>query len=136
MRESVIGKSIYLLPGMQATLTVTGYFVDNSTTKHVQSNIMGERTKEVSLINGFWVEDEDVGEIEPAADGVVGVTYTHKKAGNNSIWFHARTGEVGLVNVISVPIHDHSSIVQGGPAYGTYFTDDDAQDAGSESTEE
>jgi len=129
MRETVIGKSVYLLPGMQATFSIAGYFVDNSSTKHVQNNVMGQHTREVSLTNGFWVEDKDVGDIVPAPDGVVGVVYTHKKSGNNSVWFHARTGEVGLVNIISVPIHDHSSIVQGGPAYGTYFTDDDAQDA-------
>ena len=28
------------------------------------------------------------------------------------------------VKVISVPIHDHTTIVHGGPAYGTYFDDD------------
>jgi hypothetical protein len=43
----------------------------------------------------------------------------------NKVYFLSRTGEKGVVDIISVPIHDHSSVVTGGPAYGTYFTDDE-----------
>jgi len=129
MKRSVIGKSIYLLPGMRAEILSMGTWPELSDELVIDDGEQGTGTKSVALIKGFWLEDEDVGEIAQAADGRVGVIYTHKKAGNNSIWFETRTGLTGLVNVISVPIHDHSSIVQGGPAYGTYFTDDDAQDA-------
>ena len=129
MKRSVIGKAIYLLPGMRVEISAPGELIETATELEVEDDAFGGGTKKVPLINGFWVEDEDVGEIEPASDDIVGVKYTHKRAGNNSIWFESRTGHTGLVSVISVPIHDHSSIVQGGPAYGTYFTDDDAQDA-------
>jgi hypothetical protein len=33
--------------------------------------------------------------------------------------------KTSTIDIIAVPIHDHSSIVAGGPAYGTYFTDDE-----------
>lgn len=129
MRKPVIGRSIYLLPGMRAEILAPGYFIETAASLEVDDGEQGEGVKTVPLLNGFWVEDTDVGEITEATDGGIGVIYTHKKAGANAIWFETRTGQTGLVNIISVPIHDHSSIVQGGPAYGTYFTDDDAQDA-------
>ena len=71
------------------------------------------------------IEDERNGTLHLASDerGTV-VIYTHKRVASNAIWFFAISGERGLVNVISVPIHDHSTIVHGGPAYGTYFDDD------------
>lgn len=86
------------------------------------------RGKDVSgdnMVNGFWLEDEEIGEIVPEQTGLA-IEYHHKKNGKNKIWFKAATGELATVIVDSVPIHDHSSVVQGGPAYGTYFSDDDA----------
>ena len=77
------------------------------------------------ITRGFVLEDTRNGELTLTNDDVgTSVTYTHKRPISNSIWFFAVTGERGLVNVISVPIHDHSSVVMGGPAYGTYFDDD------------
>jgi len=113
--------SIYLLPGMSAKLkALGGYFVALGTKKiTVDGGI-----KELSLVNGFGVQYEDVGTIE-AISNEPAVTYTHKKFGLNRVYFFARTGEISVVDIIAVPIHDHSSIVTGGPAYGTYFTDDE-----------
>lgn len=76
------------------------------------------------LTNGFLVLDQDVGEL------VVGTTpneveYKHYKAAENEIWFFADTNEIGVVAIVPTPIHDHSAVVQGGPAYGTYFSDDE-----------
>jgi hypothetical protein len=65
-----------------------------------------------------------VGTIEPVTDEPA-VIYTHTRYGQNRITFIAKTGEEGYVDVIAVPIHAHDSIVTGGPAYGTYFTDDE-----------
>jgi hypothetical protein len=53
------------------------------------------------------------------------ITYKHKRYNHNTITFYSRTGSLGRVEIISVPIHDHASIVTGGPAFGTYFTDDE-----------
>jgi hypothetical protein len=78
------------------------------------------------LIRGFVLEDTAVGTLSTNPDSGSGlsVIYVHNKTAENAIWFFSLTGERGLVNVISVPIHDHSSIVQGGPAFGTYFDDE------------
>lgn len=117
--------SIYLLPGMQAKMKVNGYFVDIGDREIAtidSSNV--KRT----LINGFAVQYEDVGTIE-AVPNEPAVIYTHKKFGLNKVFFFARTGEISVVDVIAVPIHDHSSILSGGPAFGSYFSDDESMDS-------
>jgi len=119
--------SIYLLPGMKAKLTAPGFWVATKDRKRLLES--GEY-ESVSLTNGFSVENSDIGTIEPAEEPNA-VIYTHKKFALNKIMFFALTGEIGEVNVVAVPIHDHSSIVTGGPAYGTYFTDDETTDGGS-----
>jgi hypothetical protein len=120
---TLLGKAIYLLPGMSYKIESTvdemnnmGYFP-----RHDNVTLYG---KDRELERGFVVKDPDVGDIEPTTEEEVAVIYTHKRPEKNEIWFYALTGERGLIEVISVPIHDHSSIVQGGPAYGTYFSDD------------
>jgi hypothetical protein len=121
MAGNVGSVAIYLLPGMKAKLAVPDFFVGTGDKKYMKSN--GE-VVEMRLTQGFFVEDEDVGTIE-AVPGEPAVIYTHKKYAQNKIVYTARTGERGEVHVIAVPIHDHASIVTGGPAYGTYFTDDE-----------
>ena len=129
MAEPISGTSVYLMPGMTvkikspinnnnnfgwfaATEIPNGYFED-------MTNVSPEP------IRGFVVEDRRVGDIVEAEDEEgTAVLYTHKRIESNAIWFFSFSGERGLVNVISVPIHDHSSIVHGGPSYGTYFDDD------------
>jgi hypothetical protein len=113
--------SVYLLPGMKARITVPDFFVGTGERKYKDSSGVWQIA---TLQQGFYVENPDVGSIE-IVSGEPAVIYTHKKFAANKIVYHARTGEIGEVNVIAVPIHDHSSIVTGGPAYGTYFMDDE-----------
>lgn len=76
----------------------------------------------VPLVNGFRVENADVGTLVPLANEV-GVLYTHNKPAQNRVFFHAGNGKFSVVNIVNVPIHTHQSITQGGPAFGTYFRD-------------
>ena len=79
-------------------------------------------TKDQELIRGFGVTYSNVGTITEYKEDEISVVYEHKQPKENVIWFFALTGEYGILRVSSVPVHDHSSIVQGGPAYGTYFS--------------
>jgi len=128
MAQEVSGVAIYLLPGMSVLLKCPvnaknnhGYFPRKTPLPPSVTEAMPNPS---SLIRGFVVEDTTIGEIEQSEYNDLSVIYTHKKTAENAIWFFSLTGERGLVNVISVPIHDHSSIVQGGPAFGTYFDDE------------
>jgi hypothetical protein len=128
MSDPITGTSIYLMPGMSVKLKSPinsrnnfGWFVATEIPRgHFDDlSYVGEITR------GFVVEDTRNGTLIPAPDETAAaVIYTHKRLSTNAIWFFALSGERGLVNVISVPIHDHSTIVHGGPAYGTYFDDD------------
>jgi len=118
--------AMYLLPGMKAEFTTPGFFVGTTPRKKLQAD--GEY-KDEALLNGYTVEDEDIGTIE-AGKEPNSIIYTHKKFAHNKITYYAKTGEIGEVDIIAVPVHDHSSIVTGGPAYGTYFTDDETVDGG------
>jgi hypothetical protein len=129
MADPISGTSIYLMPGMSVILESTltnrndfGWFV----AKEIPPGQFSDMTNvSAEPINGFVVEDERVGTITAATDRPgAAVVYTHKRVESNAIWFFSVSGERGLVNVISVPIHDHSSVVHGGPAYGTYFDDE------------
>jgi hypothetical protein len=87
-----------------------------------KEDVIGADGKLKPLDNGFYVENEEVGEITPMTDKV-GVIYEHKYPAENNIYFYSLTGEVCIIIVGKVPVHDHSSIPMGGPAYGTYFSD-------------
>jgi hypothetical protein len=113
--------SVYLLPGMTAKLKVTGYYIASGQRKVQTFNGTYELR---DLVNGYAVVDSETGELEAVPDEPA-VLYKHKKYGLNKVYFFARTGEISIVDIIAVPIHDHSSVVTGGPAYGTYFTDDE-----------
>lgn len=113
--------SIYLLPGMSVKIKATPFFVQ---TGEVEHKYQDGTIKVITLLNGFVVDNENVGKIE-AIEGQPAVTYTHNKFEYNMITFYAVTGEKGSVDIMSVPVHDHSSIVAGGPAYGSYFSDDE-----------
>jgi hypothetical protein len=129
-KNATYSTAVYLLPGMSIQIEVpvepnrpSGFFAMSDTKLFAIlpkffSNISSVGTP----IRGFVVEDKTVGELKKNENGV---SYTHKKAQKNTVWFFARSGETGTVDIISVPIHDHGSIVQGGPAYGTYFSDDE-----------
>ena len=79
----------------------------------------------VELKKGFCVEYSEVGELHDVFSNELAIRYDHKLPRTNIIWFYAYTGE--CVRILSQPVqvHDHSSISQGGPAYGTYFSYND-----------
>jgi hypothetical protein len=123
----------YLLPGMSIEMRIpvistrpSGYFAATKEMINLDKQF-GADNNAGPFTDGFVVEDKRVGELTKGTEGAV--IYTHKKAQKNSIWFFAYSGERGVLNIVSVPIHDHSSIVQGGPAYGTYFSDDEEKSA-------
>lgn len=83
--------------------------------------------------NGFWLESIEVGEIVKRHTDKVAIDYRHILPVSNVIWFYAITGERVRMAAIPMIVHDHSSIAQGGPAYGTYFSymSDTASEGGS-----
>lgn len=114
--------AVYLIPGMSAKFKALDSYISPADSAQFPDD--NGRYISLPLVQGFAVLHEDVGTIE-AVSNEPAVKYTHKKFSMNKIYFLSRTGEKGVVDVVSVPIHDHSSIVTGGPAYGTYFTDDE-----------
>lgn len=78
-----------------------------------------------TLVSGFYLENEEVGRIEDAteADNIPAIKYIHEKPFPNVIYFNDSRGNIRTITIVYVPLHDHSSIAQGGPAYGTYYTD-------------
>lgn len=123
MASTISSTSVYLIPGMSAKFEAIDLYVSPKESGKFPG--IGGKFVELPLVRGFAVLYPNVGSIEPTDDEEPAVKYIHKKYDLNKIYFLARTGEIGFVDVISVPIHDHSSIVTGGPAYGTYFTDDE-----------
>lgn len=115
--------AVYLIPGMSVKIEAMKAYISPNSTGKFPGN--GGEFVDLPLTRGFAVLYPDVGTIKASEQEEASITYTHKKFSLNKIYFLARTGEMGTVDVISVPIHDHSSIVTGGPAYGTYFTDDE-----------
>ena len=74
-------------------------------------------------IYGFVSEDELVGSITKLDEPVLKVRYTHLQSRENRIHFFTANNEEHIISIISIPIHTHGSIEQGGPAYGTYMAD-------------
>lgn len=114
--NSVTGTSLALLPGMIVTLEVENTFANQGPILHD-----GEQR---TLIRGFFSENEEIGTIMEA-EGEAGaiVKYKHLKSLSNRVWFYGRCGEVGMFSVVYVPIHDHASLVTGGPAFATYASE-------------
>ncbi len=123
MAENVSVVAMYLLAGQKIKLE-SPLSDENHLGFFVHPGPIVFRGTERELVRGFLVENQDVGGIVATGEAEPAVIYTHNRAEDNSIWFFAHTGEKAVCNIISVPIHDHSSIVQGGPAYGTFFSDD------------
>lgn len=121
--------SLYLIPGMKVELWIPINTKDNTAMFPTQDVTYKVGDIVYELINGFYEESQGtVGEIVRAIPDEYqrfGVEYWHKKPEENTIWYISAHPDIKLIwNIIAVPIHDHSSIVQGGPAYGTYFSDD------------
>jgi hypothetical protein len=127
--KPVLSTAIYLLPGMCVQLRIPvieekAWFTRDFVSDPMDySKVFGKTNNASDPLRGFVILNKDVGELIAAPDDVSAVIYKHIRAETNAIWFFARTGEVGKLDIVAVPIHDHGSIVQGGPAYGTYFSD-------------
>jgi hypothetical protein len=120
--HSVTNISVYFNPGETYTIYVPvnmknngGFFPRKEPIKDQNGNLR-------ALINGFYIENDEVGEISPVANKVA-IKYKHNYPADNTIYFHSLTGEMCVISIGRVPVHDHSSIPMGGPAYGTYFSD-------------
>jgi len=74
-------------------------------------------------ISGFVSENESVGTVAALNDGILKVRYTHLQNRENRIYFCTANNDYFIISIISIPIHTHGSIEQGGPAYGTYMAD-------------
>jgi len=77
---------------------------------------------EYSEGDSWEVSDPKIGTIQDKKDGTA--IYTQQAIGENTISF-SKAGEPGTVFVgkataVGIPIHDHSSLGQGGPAFGVY----------------
>jgi hypothetical protein len=72
--------------------------------------------------NGWWLENEDAGKIVYEHPDKVAIDYKQILPASNIIWFYAYTGERIRMAATPMTVHDHASIAQGGPAYGTYFS--------------
>lgn len=132
MALAITTTNIYLLPGMSVKILaeLDAYSGVGEFAYMGELEVSNGRTLNLGENHGFYVENDEVGTITPV-DKEPAVIYTHKKPEQNSVWFVAQIGagsRRGVCNIMSVPIHDHSSIVQGGPAYGTYFSDDEADE--------
>lgn len=84
------------------------------------------KSSDRALINGFLMDDETAGSLAALTD-CLAVYYTHTKDISNKIYFFSNMGEIYLIEIIPIGIHDHSSIGQGGPAHGTYASEFDLQ---------
>jgi hypothetical protein len=72
----------------------------------------------------FWtIDDEEIATIQDNNDGTALVTM--RGLGEATITFTKSGGATftGRATVVGIPIHDHSSLGQGGPAYGVYGSD-------------
>lgn len=124
MQNNVSNYSITLKPGLSLKIAVpvvagiTGSFVYPEDT----FSYNGE-TKQ--MVNGFFRDDEndEYSTLTPL-ENEFGVVYTQKVPKENFIACVTRLRSISFVHIISTVIHDHSSVTQGGPAYGTFFTDD------------
>ncbi len=73
-------------------------------------------------VNGFVLESDEAGKIVKAHNDKVAIDYKQILPTSNIIWFYAYTGERVRMAATPMIVHDHASIAQGGPAYGTYFS--------------
>jgi len=96
-------KSIALSPGVSALFTAQNTTVRDSDT--------------------WSVSDTNIGVIVKNDDGTA--TYTQIALGENDIILtkSGNTSFVGRATAVGIPIHDHSSLGAGGPAFGIYGSD-------------
>ena len=118
--------SLYLMAGEVYTIHIPvtlannmGYFPRKGV---LLARVTG-KTVPVTLKNGFYVENDEVGEIITTHSDKVAIDYLHRYSVDNVIWFLAVTGEKARISIATMPVHDHASVNTGGPAYGTYYSE-------------
>ncbi|MBV5347933.1 hypothetical protein JZU46_06945 [bacterium] len=122
------------MAGLVTTINMTaGTYIDISTPTDLETGQgqfpkkSGETIKINGVIRthiyGFISENELIGTVEEVPGTDVKVRYSHKKSEANRIYFYTANDEKYTIAIIAMPIHDHSSIQQGGPAFGTYYSD-------------
>jgi hypothetical protein len=68
------------------------------------------------------VSDTRVGTIVDRMDGTA--IYTQLALGENVVTFRdSSAGNVGTATALGIPVHDHSNLGQGGPAFGVYASE-------------
>jgi len=120
--SNITNISIYLKAGDVYTMHVPVNMANNMGYFPRKGSIIKENGDPVTFQNGFYVENEEVGTIIKVHTDKVAIDYRHLLPVENTIWFHAITGERARVIISNIQVHDHSSIITGGPAFGTYFT--------------
>jgi hypothetical protein len=80
---------------------------------------------DMTPVLGFVSKFPKVGTIEPSSTSAGDITVKYKQIenGTNTIYFFSDTGESQMINIVNIPVHNHASVTQGGPAFGTYFAD-------------
>lgn len=75
--------------------------------------------------DSWSVSDSRIGTIRDQGDG--SAIYTQLALGENTIQFNRTSSAsslfIGKATAVGIPIHDHSSLGQGGPAFGVYGSD-------------
>lgn len=122
MLTSVTNTSVYLRAGEVYSFVIPNDTLNNKGYPPKVGSFTYDGVSR-TYINGFWLESEVVGEIlEPIADKV-GMVYRHKLPQENVIWFESFLGHKVRYSIGNIPVHDHASIVTGGPAYATYYSE-------------
>ncbi len=128
--------SLYLMAGEVYTIHVPVSIANNMgyfPRKGVLSPKATGKEEQVTLQNGFYVENDEVGQIITTHSDKVAIDYFHQYSVDNVIWFLALTGEKARVSIATMPVHDHASVSTGGPAYGTYYSGVTPKDEGGTS---
>lgn len=74
--------------------------------------------------DSWSVSDSSIGSIQDQQDGTA--IYTQRALGENTVSFTkagAANTFVGKSTAVGIPIHDHSSLGQGGPSFGIFSSD-------------
>lgn len=67
-------------------------------------------------------EDDGIGILTDAYPKELAIDFKPLVYADYEIFFYSLTGEVVRFGATPVEVHDHASIMTGGPAYGTYYT--------------
>lgn len=120
--------SVYLMAGENYTFEVPNS-VENNGGYFPDPGPIVINGKSIDLFNGFYLENNEAGSIDSSNvySDRVAIDYKHKLPIDNTIWFVSLTGEKVRILVSNVPVHDHASIKTGGPAYGTYYNEVQAE---------